>query len=167
MERQLFLSDDEFEARFGPQLAASKVVLDRCAEKVCIACGGECCKRIGCAFYSPRFDSCPIREYRPAKCRLYYCERILDSDLVEEQEQRLLKEAARNVSQILWHSHGLDILLMPPVRIGEKDWLDTIGLDDTVNGIVRAFENNELDISLAKARLTNTVQWYRRAQLSR
>ena len=165
MERQLFLSDDEFEARFGLQVAASKVVLDRCAEKVCVACGGECCKRIGCAFYSPRFDSCPIREYRPAKCRLYYCERILDSDLLEEQERRLLKEAARNVSQILRHSHGLNIVLEPHVRIGERDWLDTLGLRGTVNAIIWAFENNELDVGLAKARLTNMVQWYRKAQL--
>jgi len=162
LRRHIFITDSEFEALFGAQIAKARRVLDQYAGEICAACGGECCERTGCGFHSVRFDCCPIYEWRPAKCRLYHCERVLESELLNQQERQLLGERAMNLSRILSYSCGFEILLQPPIRIVEKDWLVTLGLQEQVNGTVRAFENGELDDSSAKARLRSLVQRFRR-----
>ena len=164
IRKYIFITDREFEVLFGAQIAKAKRILDRYAGKICAACGGECCQRTECGFYSVKFDSCPIYEWRPAKCRLYYCERVLESELLSQQERQLLGQRAMNLSRILSYSCGFEILLQPPIRIVEKDWLATLGLQEQVNRIVQAFENGELDDTSAKAKLRSLVQWFRSHQ---
>jgi len=164
LRRNIFITDGEFEILFGAQIAKAKRVLDQYAGEICAACGGECCERTGCGFHSVRFDCCPIYEWRPAKCRLYYCERVLESELLTQQERQLLGERAMNLSQILSYSCGFEILLQPPIRIVEKDWLVTLGLHGQVTKIVQAFENGELEANSAKAKLLSLVQQFRRQQ---
>jgi hypothetical protein len=164
LRKYIFVTDREFEVFFGAQIAKVKRVLDRYAGEICAACGGECCQRAGCGFYSVRFDSCPIYKWRPAKCRLYYCERVLESELLTQQERQLLGQRATSLSRILSYSCGFEILLQPPIRIVEKDWLATLGLEEQVNRIIQAFEDGELDDVSAKANLRSLVQRFRSQQ---
>jgi len=65
--------------------------------------------------------------------------------------------AEMNLSRILSYSCGLEVLLQPPIRIVEKDWLVTLGLQEEVSRIVQAFEDRELDDTSAKAKLRSVV----------
>src|SRR5512136_2667032 len=95
---RVFYTDAEFEAAFGVQAAGAVKMLARHAAAVCRECGGECCRRINCEFYSDRFPTCPIFDCRPAKCRLYHCERILESHALSEEERRILNKPAVELS---------------------------------------------------------------------
>jgi hypothetical protein len=158
LQREVFITDDEFETLFGPQVAQAVSVLDKYADEVCAACGGECCQRIRCGFFSAAFGSCPIHGFRPAKCRLYYCDRVLDNPLLSEQERQLLGQPARDVSRIVEYNYGLEVLLSPPIRIGEKDWLAALGIEAEVQSILRALENGGTDGGPARADLMNLIQ---------
>jgi len=158
LRRQVFITDQEFESVFGRQVAEAVALLDRHADAVCAACRGECCRRIGCGFYSPAFRSCPIFEFRPAKCRLYYCEKVLDNERLTEQERQLLSQPARELSRIVEYSYGLEVLLKPPIRIGEADWLAALGIDAETRATVQALETGAIDSRLAEARLKDVVK---------
>jgi len=49
-------------------------------EGVCLRCGGQCCRDIGCELYAPQFKQCPIYEFRPIACRLHYCHHFNDAE---------------------------------------------------------------------------------------
>ena len=97
MKRDTFLTDGEFETRFGTQVVEAVKVLGRYAGTICQGCGGECCGRVGCDFYCDKFGSCPIYLYRPAKCRLYYCDKVLASESLTQEERGLLDRPVHNV----------------------------------------------------------------------
>ena len=153
-----FIADDEFEALFGVQVVEGTRMLERHAEKSCRACGGECCQRVECGFYSSRFGSCPIYGYRPAKCRLYYCEKILENGLLSQEERKLIDGPVGNLLEVLKYAWGTGTPLEPPATAGEKNWLVSLGIEEEVNKTVQAFENDEIEHSLAKARLIGLVQ---------
>jgi hypothetical protein len=98
---RVFLTDSEFDAAFGAQAADATRMLSKHAATICRDCGGECCRRISCEFYSDRFSTCPIFEYRPAKCRLYFCERILENEALSKREREILDQPARELSDAL------------------------------------------------------------------
>jgi hypothetical protein len=120
---RVFLTDSEFEVAFGAQAAKATRMLSRHAATVCRDFGDECCRRIKCEFYSQQFGSCPIFEYRPAKCRLYFCERILDNEALSKEEREILNKPAVELSEALRRGWGLGIFIEPPVRVGDKSWL--------------------------------------------
>jgi len=162
-----FVTDSEFEALFGPQVVAATAILSRYAEKICRACGGECCHRIGCEFYSVGFGFCPIYEYRPAKCRVCYCEKVLENDPSQREgltreERELLSKPAENLSEVLRHLWGVKLFLEPPLSLGEpfqgKGWLAGLGVEDEVRQIVQAFEKAEIEGGPAIAALVGLVQ---------
>lgn len=162
LKKLVFISAGEFASLLGPRALEAIGILDRVASTVCPACGGECCRRIGCGFYSPLFGSCPISDYRPAKCRLYFCERVLESPLVGPEEGRILDEPARDLSRYLEYSYGLELFFSPPIRIGEADWLETLGLQEAVGRIVCELNKGYVDPSIARSRLRDLVHTFRR-----
>jgi len=163
LKRNAFPTDDEFEGLFGAQVVEATSILDRYAEKICHACGGECCARVRCEFHSDRLDACPIHEYRPAKCRLHYCDKVLENELLTGDERQLLNKPAENVSEILRHVWEMKIFLEPPVRVGGESWLAPLGIGDEVHHIVQALAKGKVDGSTAKSRLLGVIQGCRTA----
>lgn len=156
--KRAFPRDSEFEALFGFQIAEATRMLGRYAAGVCQACAGECCRRIECEFYSNRFDNCPIHEYRPVKCRFYYCEKILENELLSDEARWLLNRPARELSERLRDDQGLHIFIEPPVRIGGRSWLTQFGIEAEVAGIVEAVNRGLISPDAGRSRLTGLVQ---------
>jgi hypothetical protein len=147
---RVFLTDSEFEATFGAQAAEATRMLSQHAAEVCRDCGGECCRRIKCEFYSERFGSCPIFEYRPAKCRLYFCEKILENEALSERERHILNQPARELSDALKRGWGIGIFIEPPVRVGDKSWLTGLGIEVQVTEIIDSLETGTLGADSAR-----------------
>ena len=159
---RIFLSDAEFEAAFGAQAADATRMLSGHAAAVCRDCGGECCRRIKCEFYSVLFGSCPIFEYRPAKCRLYFCERILENEALSERERHIINQPARELSDALKRGWGIGIFIEPPVRVGDKSWLTSLGIDSEVNAVVDLLGKGAIDAESARSVLQGLVLRCRR-----
>ncbi len=157
-----FPTDVEFESLFGFQIAEATRMLAGHAAAICQSCRGECCRRIECEFYSERFDSCPIHEYRPMKCRFYYCEKILENDLLSDEARWLLNRPARELSDRLRDDQGLRIFIEPPVRIAGRSWLARFGIENEVAGIVGAVNGGMISPEAGQARLTGLVRQCRR-----
>jgi hypothetical protein len=159
---QVFLTDSEFEAAFGAQAAEATRLLARHAAAVCRECGGECCHRIKCEFYSDHFPACPIFEYRPAKCRLYFCERILENEALSEREREILNKPAVELSEALKKGCGLGIFIEPPVRVGDKSWLTGLGIDTEVDAVINLLGKGAIDPESARSVLLGLVLRCRR-----
>ena len=159
---RLFFTDAEFEAAFGAQAAAAVEMLGKYAERICHECGGECCRRIKCEFYSDQFSKCPIFEYRPAKCRLYFCEKILENETLSERERETLNEPARDLSEALRRGWGLGIFIEPPVRVGDKSWLSALGIETEVNAVVDLLGKDAIAADSARSVLLGVVLRCRR-----
>ena len=159
---QVFYADAEFEAAFGKQATAAVRMLSKYAEGICRDCGGECCRRIKCEFYSQQFGSCPIFEYRPAKCRLYFCERILDNEALSKEEREILNKPAVELSEALRRGWGLGIFIEPPVRVGDKSWLISLGIDTEVDAVVNLLGKGAIDAESARSVLLGLVLRCRR-----
>lgn len=84
----LLVTDAEVEELFGEEVARAVTELDTFNHKegVCLSCQGKCCREIGCEFYAPAFDGCPIHQFRPIACRLHFCNHFdaADRSLVVE-----------------------------------------------------------------------------------
>jgi hypothetical protein len=156
--KRAFLTDEEFEVLFGAQIAEATRMLGRHAAGICQSCAGECCRRIECEFYSDRFNSCPIHEYRPVKCRFYYCEKILENEILSDEARWLLNRPARELSDPLRDDQGLHIFIEPPVRIGGQSWLAMLGIEDDVTGIVQSVNSGQISPDMGRTKLVGLVQ---------
>lgn len=161
-----FLTDREFEILFGAQIAEATRMLARHATGICQSCAGECCRRIACEFYSDKFDNCSIHEYRPIKCRFYYCEKILENEMLSDEARWLLNRPARELSERLRDDQGLRIFIEPPVRIGGQSWLAQLGVEAEVSGIVQSVNNGQITPGLGRDRLVRLVEQCRNQQPS-
>lgn len=159
---QVFCTDAEFADAFGALAAAAVRMLGKHAEGICRDCGGECCRRIKCEFHSDRFAACPIFEYRPAKCRLYFCEKVLENEALSATEREMLNQPAAELSEALKKGWGLGIFIEPPVRVGEKSWLTGLGIDTEVSAAVDLLEKGAIDAEAARSVLIGLVLRCRR-----
>jgi hypothetical protein len=160
--KRAFPTDSEFESLFGAQIAEATRMLAGHAAAICQSCAGECCRRIECEFYSDRFNSCPIHEYRPVKCRFYYCEKILENELLSDEARWLLNRPARELSDRLRDDQGLHIFIEPPVRIAGRSWLARFGIEAEVAGIMEAVNNGMISPDAGSTSLTALVRRCRR-----
>jgi hypothetical protein len=73
-----FLSEAEFEMLYGLEVNSAIRTLDLYNQQqhICGTCQYQCCRRVKCEFYDPAFSCCPVEPYRPALCRLHYCDRF-------------------------------------------------------------------------------------------
>jgi hypothetical protein len=164
--KRTFPTDSEFEGLFGTQIAEATRMLARYAAGICQACAGECCRRIECEFYSHRFETCPIYEYRPIKCRFYYCEKILENELLSDEARWLVNRPAKELSERLRDGWGLGIFIDPPVKIGGRSWLALLGIEEEVVRIVQSLNNDQASPESATARLVRLVEQCRNQQPS-
>jgi len=158
----IFLTDEEFETLFGPDITQATRLLGKYAVHVCSECGGECCRRIGCEFHSDLFSMCPIHAYRPAKCRLYHCDRILENEYLTATEREMLNRPAVEASKHLRQQWGLKIFIDPPLTVGNVSWLKHLGLEAEANDVMRSLNRGKTVPKAAAARLVLLVEQYRR-----
>ena len=157
----VFLTDEEFEALFGADIVGAIRMLGKYAGSICRQCSGECCRTIRCEFYSQHFDGCPIHAYRPAKCRLYYCDRILENESLTEAERNQLNRPAVEVSKRLRQNWGLRIFIEPPLTVGNVSWLGQLGLQTEVNIVMQQLSNGRIGAELAATGLRTIVERHR------
>ena len=82
LERLPLITDSEMRTLFGEEVAE---VLDRLnrdngEKQICQHCDNRCCQTINCEFHAPKFDQCPIHDYRPVVCRIHFCYRFDTGD---------------------------------------------------------------------------------------
>ena len=155
---RVFYTDAEFEKAFGAHAAGAIRMLGRHAAGICRDCGGECCRRIRCEFYSGRFPACPIFDHRPAKCRLYFCERILENEALSQEERAVLDQPAVEVSEALRRGWGLGLFIEPPVTIGDRSWLTPLGIEGAVATVMAALESGRIEAGMAAGALQEIVR---------
>ena len=161
MKQNMFLTDNEFEGIVGKEVIAAIEILSRFVSQECLKCNGQCCKDIGCGFYSSKFECCPIFEYRPAKCRFYFCRDILESDSLDTTARQILDTEVKHLSEIV-NSEFLHLIFCDStIKLGQKRWLTSLELEEKAYSIVEALETENLDRDLAKEQLTNLVLAYR------
>lgn len=53
---------------------------------ICSKCTKRCCPLVRCELYDASFSQCPVYDYRPAICRMHFCDKfsLEDSSFVKE-----------------------------------------------------------------------------------
>lgn len=151
---KVFLTDSDFEAIFGSEIAGIVRSLGEFGEEKCSACKGKCCREIGCGFYSEKFSFCPIYEIRPRECRYHFCHEILNNAPLDQKAKELLNKP---IKDLLGSQKDKIIELFPlfPNFMVDSEGLTLLGIKQQVDDVLKALEKGELDenetMSLLKA----------------
>lgn len=142
LQQKVFLTDGEFESVAGEDITKVIHALHNheCARRTCEVCGGGCCKNIGCGFYSGMFEFCPIYEFRPAKCRFFFCPQILECNSLDQTIRELLDKRVKKLSDIA--QPGLiEAIFADAIRgYGQKLSLTGLEVEEQARHIVEAME---------------------------
>jgi hypothetical protein len=159
----LFLTDGEFQGvvKQEPLDATRALTEDVGVQQGCLACGGKCCRDLGCGFFSEAFSSCPIFEYRPAKCRFHFCSDLLASDTLDKRTEELLNLGFKNLSEVIGKEHLAQVFGGPWNPSAEGRGLTGLDLELEASAIVSSLEKGELDASAAQGRLSVLVRKHR------
>ncbi|MGA9048036.1 MAG: hypothetical protein WB588_03495 [Dehalococcoidia bacterium] len=141
---KIFLTDDEFEELFGPQISRIVKILNETAVAVCPPCDGYCCKNIHCGLYSDKFSTCPIYEIRPRECRYHFCNDVFTRAPLNKEEKDMMVQP---VEELICGNRG-DIarlfFLFPEFPLDDKG-LAARGMKEAVDRIKNDFEEGRLD----------------------
>ena len=163
LSQNVFLTDSEFESIAGRDIIkALRALTDHeFTQQACAACHGKCCTDIGCGFYSTRFDCCPIFEYRPAKCRLFFCPQVLEHESLDEETRELLNIQVQKLSDIVKLGSADAVFGDAPARDRNERSLTGLEVEIEAKRVVEAMERELLDSDTARDRLTALVVSYR------
>ena len=156
----MFLTDKEFDALVDDALGEVLEALEAngFVRRKCAECGGQCCAKVGCGFFSTRFDLCPIHDYRPAKCRVFFCSEILAIDSFGPEVEKLLTKPVRTLSEV----GGPELAAAVFGDASPSQGLTGLDLEKEAKGIVEAMEKGALDPKSCGERLLDLVHDYRR-----
>jgi hypothetical protein len=78
-----FVRDEDMVQLYGEEVAESLVELTHYNNraKTCQECSDKCCRLVNCELYHPVFSQCPIFPFRPAICRMHFCEKFPVGDI--------------------------------------------------------------------------------------
>ena len=136
---RIFLTDCDFEALFGPQIARLVIIMNEAAGKVCPACNGFCCKNIHCLFYSDYFSACPIFDRRPRECRYHFCNNVFSIAPLTKEEKDMMQQP---IEELICGDRGEIarlFFLFPEFPLDEKG-LASLGIREAVEQIKQGFE---------------------------
>ena len=82
LTRLPFMTDAEMLLVYGEEVVESAGVLSLYNRdtRVCLDCAKRCCLTVHCELYDAGFSRCPVFEYRPAICRMHFCEKFTIGD---------------------------------------------------------------------------------------
>lgn len=156
--RYAFPTEEEFRACFNPMVTAAAEALQKYAVDHCAACAGSCCHEIGCGFRSVRFGSCPIFEYRPVACRLYYCEKVLEDERLTAAEKALLERPVAGLADFIRDEQAFRLPFEPQAMVGELGWLALLGIEKEVRDVVKRVEEGAYSADVARGLLLDVVR---------
>jgi hypothetical protein len=83
LKRLPLVTDEDKLLIWGEEVIESIAELSRFnqEDKVCQRCAQSCCPLVHCELYFPGFSRCPIFPYRPAICRMHFCQGFAVNDL--------------------------------------------------------------------------------------
>ncbi len=140
LSRAPLITDDDMLRLWGEEVMDNLCALSdyNKKEKVCSNCAKSCCPLVHCEFYYPGFSQCPIFPYRPAICRMHFCERFTVSDIsfIREFADIFLNSLLEAVNQRIPMVEFLD---SPPLTKYAPD------LVTRVSGWIEAFKEGRLD----------------------
>lgn len=157
LNTKIFLTDEDFESLFGPQVARLVKIMNKTAGKVCPPCNGYCCKNIRCLFYSERFTTCPIFDRRPRECRYHFCNEVFTAADLTKEEKDMMQQP---IEELICGNRG-DIaklfFLFPEFPLDDKG-LKSMGIRDAVEKLKSDFHAGRLDEPTAFSRLKALCQ---------
>jgi hypothetical protein len=143
-----FMRNDEFATIFGSEVVRDVNFLEQRASSACPSCRGKCCQMIGCELYSPHLDFCPIYEYRPLKCRLFFCPKVT----ADEESLGI----AEHMSNIILNRFGPGILCDKPFTILDERQIRE-GMGEKAKSIIQKLEREEIAPDRARGLLLNLI----------
>lgn len=151
---EIFLTDEEFEALFGADIAGLIRDLNKMSRQKCRECGGKCCQEAGCRLYSPMFTGCPIYEIRPRECRYHFCHQIFAEAPLDREQKEML---TRPVTEFTRGNREEILRMFPsfPNFPTSEEGLVSLGIREAVAHIMQALEQGELSQGTAWALLGN------------
>jgi hypothetical protein len=88
LSRLPLVSDAEMDGLYGEEVSEGLAELEcyNQQEKLCQDCRSRCCQLVDCELYAPDLSRCPIYSFRPALCRMHFCQKFVPrySALVKE-----------------------------------------------------------------------------------
>ena len=148
----IFLTDQQFEALFGREIARITRILNRVAREKCSACKGACCQQIECRLYSEKLSACPIYEIRPRECRYHFCNEILTRAPLSRDYKDLLMKP---ITELLGDKKGpISSLFNAFPRFPlDDEGLGLLGIKEEATRIMNAWEQGEINEHLAQGLL--------------
>lgn len=82
LSRLPLITDAEMLDLYGEEVTVSAGELAKYNREagICSNCAKRCCLMVRCELYDTRFSRCPIHNYRPAICRMHFCEKFAVDD---------------------------------------------------------------------------------------
>jgi hypothetical protein len=76
LRRLPFITDAEMALVYGEEVVESlnDLAVYNAEANLCVKCAQKCCPTVKCELFLPDFSQCPIHPYRPALCRMHFCE---------------------------------------------------------------------------------------------
>jgi hypothetical protein len=163
LSQNVFLTNREFESIAGRDIikALRALTSHEHTQQACDACHGKCCEDIGCGFYSTSFDCCPIFEYRPAKCRLFFCPQILEHESLDQETRDLLDTQVQKLSDIVKPGSAGAVFGDAPASDGNERSLTGLEVEIEAKTVVEAMERELMDLNTARDQLRALVAQYR------
>lgn len=163
LSQNVFLTDSEFESILERDIIkALRALTNReDTQQACAACHGKCCEDIGCGFYSTKFDCCPIFEYRPAKCRLFFCSQVIEHESLDGETRELLDMQVQKLSDIVKPGSAGAVFGDAPASDGNERSLTGLEVETEAKGVVEAMERELVDSDMAREQLRALVAQYR------
>ena len=162
LSQKVFLTDSEFDDIAGRDIvkALQALTSDEHTQRACAACHGKCCADIGCGFYSTKFDCCPIFEYRPAKCRLFFCSQVLEHESLDGETRELLDMQVQKLSDIVKPGSAGAVFGDAPASEGCERSLTGLEVEIEAKRAVEAMESGLVDPNTARDQLRALVAKY-------
>lgn len=163
LSQKVFLTDSEYESIIERAIIKALRALTNCEyiQQACASCHGKCCGDIGCGFYSIKFDCCPIFEYRPAKCRLFFCPEVLDHESLDEETRELLDMQVQRLSDIVKLGSAGAVFGDAPASDKTERSLTGLDVEMEAKTVVEAMERELMDLNTAREQLRALVAKYR------
>ena len=163
LSQNVFLTDSEFESIIERDIikALRALTSHEGTQQACAACHGKCCKDIGCGFYSAKFDCCPIFEYRPAKCRLFFCPQVLEHESLDGETRELLDKQVQRLSEIIKSGFADAVFGDASASDGNEHSLTGLEVEIEAKRVVKAMERELVDSDTAREQLRALVAKHR------
>lgn len=154
---EIFITQAEFEDIFGAEISAVTQVLNEASRERCSACGGKCCRDIGCELYSEKFGYCPIYDIRPRVCRYHFCHAIFEEAPLSKEGKELLQKP---INEFFGSDKGRLAELFPlfPMFVVGAEGLILLGIAGEVDVIMESFEAGKLNEDQAKRMLQSVCR---------